>query len=281
MNNQNTNIPVTVLIPVKNEEVNLAKCLDRLEEFAEVILLDSSSTDKTLQIAAEYNVTVLQFDWTGTYPKKRNWYLLNHQPSNPWVLFLDADEFIDTAFCDELRRTINKDDCNGYWLSYTNFFLERKLTYGVQQRKLALFRFGKALYERIDEDGWSGLDMEVHEHPIVEGQIGKIDAPIDHCDYKGLAKFIDRHRDYAQWEAKRCIKLQSDVTTAQNFTPRQKFKYRHIQKWWYPWFYFAFTYFTKLGILDGSSGFHYATYKAWYFQTIRLLIQEYKNPSNE
>lgn len=59
-----------------------------------------------------------------------------------------------------------------------------------------------------------------------------------------------------------------------HFTARQRFKYRHLAKWWYPWFYFLFAYGVKRGFPDGAAGFHHAFYKAWYFQTIRLLIRE-------
>ena len=190
-------IPVTVAIPVRNEEANLAHCLGRLGRFAEVLVIDSGSTDGTAQIAEDHGTRVLQFSWTGSYPKKRNWFLMNHPPSQAWVLFLDADEFVDDAFCEAVSRALRDEQFNGYWLTYANYFLGKRLKYGLEQRKLALFRVGKGLYERIDEEDWSGLDMEIHEHPIIDGPVGEIRAPIDHRDYKGLAKFIDRHRDYA------------------------------------------------------------------------------------
>jgi len=267
-------LPVTVAVPVKNEETNLARCLERLGRFAEVVAIDSGSSDRTCAIAREHGARVVEFRWDGKYPKKRNWFLLNHPPTQPWVLFLDADEFVDDAFCDAVAAAIAKDDKDGYWLRYTNYFLGRPLQYGLAQRKLALFRVGKALYERIDEEGWSPLDMEIHEHPIVEGAVGEITSPIDHRDYNGLGKFIGRHRDYATWEAQRFARLGETPQAWEHFTPRQRFKYRHLSKWWYPWFYFAFSYGVKLGFLDGAAGLHYAAYKAWYFQTIRLLIAE-------
>jgi glycosyltransferase involved in cell wall biosynthesis len=267
-------LPVTVAVPVKNEEANLARCLERLGRFAEIVVIDSGSTDRTIEIAERFRARVVQFHWDGKYPKKRNWFLLNDPPTQPWVLFLDADEFIDNEFCNAVDKAIEEGRHDGYWLSYTNYFLDRELKYGLTQRKLALFRVGKALYERIEEDGWSGLDMEIHEHPIVEGSVGEIAARIDHRDYKGLSKFIARHKDYALWEARRYDTLQKGGAAWERFTPRQRFKYRHLAAWWYPWFYFVFTYIAKLGFLDGSAGFHYAAYKAWYFQTIRLLIRE-------
>jgi glycosyltransferase involved in cell wall biosynthesis len=267
-------LPVTVAVPVKNEEANLARCLERLGRFAEIVVIDSSSTDRTCEIAAEYDARVVDFKWDGKYPKKRNWFLMNDPPKQDWVLFLDADEFLDDAFCDAVAEAIAKDDKDAYWLAYNNYFLDQPLRHGIAQRKLALFRVGKALYERIDEDGWSQLDMEIHEHPIVDGEIGEIAAPIDHRDYKALGHFIQKHRDYALWEAARYAKLNDDSEAWASLTSRQQFKYRHITKWWFAWFYFALTYFAKLGILDGSAGFHHASYKSWYFQTIRLMIRE-------
>ncbi|PWL19892.1 MAG: glycosyltransferase family 2 protein [Altererythrobacter sp. XM-24bin4] len=271
-------LPVTVVVPAKNEATNIAICLERLSRFAEVVVIDSGSTDCTKQIAEGFGARVINFTWNGKYPKKRNWFLLNEPLSQPWVLFLDADEFVDDAFCDAVDAAISKDDCDGYWLTYTNYFLGKPLRYGLVQRKLALFRVGKGLYERIEEDGWSRLDMEIHEHPIVDGAVGEITIPIDHRDYKDLARFLEKHIDYARWEAQRYAKLQENPAAWQHFTKRQRFKYRHLAKWWYPWFYFLFTYLVKRGFLDGSAGFHYAFYKAWYFQTIRLLIREQSSP---
>lgn len=268
-------VAITVVVPVKNEEANLARCLSRLGRFAEVIVVDSGSTDRTQQIAVEHGARVVDFAWDGRYPKKRNWLLLNHKLACEWVLFLDADEFVDSAFCDAAATALKAGGYDGYWLCYTSWFLGQRLRFGLPQRKLALFRVGKGLYERIEEDGWSRLDMEIHEHPIIDGPVGEIAAPIDHNDDRGLPKFIDRHRDYAMWEARRLELLGTGGTAAQEkLTDRQRFKYRHLTKWWYPWFYFLYTYVVRGGFRDGAAGFHYAFYKAWYFNTIRLLVGE-------
>jgi glycosyltransferase involved in cell wall biosynthesis len=196
-------IAVSVVIPVRNEEANLGECLSHLGLFDEVIVVDSGSTDSTCQIAADHGAQVIQFDWDGRYPKKRNWVLLNQPLRNAWVLFLDADEIVTQQFCDEVRQAVCDSSYDAYWLSYTNHFLGRPLRHGDAQRKLALFKVGKGLYEKIDENAWSKLDMEVHEHPVVDGLVGEIAARIDHRDDRGLAKFIDRHKDYALWEAQR------------------------------------------------------------------------------
>jgi glycosyltransferase involved in cell wall biosynthesis len=270
-------IPVTIVVPVKNEEAMLSACLSRLTRFSEVVVVDSGSSDRTQRIAHEFGARVLEFRWDGRYPKKRNWVLLNHQLANPWVLFLDADELVTDEFCEAVCSAIRSDSFDGYWLHYTNYFLGHRLWHGIPQRKLALFKVGSGLYERIEEDNWSTLDMEVHEHPIIRGPVGQIIARIDHRDDRGLLRFIDRHRDYAQWESKRASALEADLAgSASSLTARQRFKYRRLRSWWFPYFYFCAQYFLKLGVLDGHAGLQYALYKFWYFSTVRLLLLEKK-----
>ena len=274
-----TSKPLTIAIPVRNEEANLPLCLSALKSvighLAKVVVIDSGSTDKTLDIAEDFGVDVLQFEWDGQYPKKRNWFLLNHTPSTPWVLFLDADEVVSETFLTELETALLDESKSGYWINYTNYFLGKKLNHGLPQRKLALFRVDKGLYERIEEKAWSSLDMEIHEHPVIEGEIGTIKALIDHRDFRGVAKFLQRHVDYAKWESKRVRELGGRQGTQwQGLTRRQQFKYEHIGDWWFPGFYFLNAYILRLGFLDGATGFHYAFLKMWYFKSIRLMIKE-------
>lgn len=274
-NSRSVKIPVTVVIPVRNEESNLATCLERLGSFDEVLIVDSCSTDATCQIATDRGLAVIQFEWNGHYPKKRNWVLLNHRFRNDWVLFLDADELVTADFCREVNMAIRQTEYVAFWLRYTNYFLGRPLKHGDPQRKLALFKVGCGLYEKIDEDSWSSLDMEIHEHPVIEGAIGQIEATIDHRDDRGLAKFIDRHKDYALWEAQRTLQIKAaEKYVWDQLTYRQKKKYSNIGKWWFASAYFIWSFIVKRGFLDGSSGFSYAFYKLWYFKTIRHLINE-------
>ncbi|GAA0277770.1 glycosyltransferase family 2 protein [Alteraurantiacibacter aestuarii] len=270
-------LPATVVIPVRNEERNLPQCLAALGRFAHVMVVDSASTDRTGEIAAENGAQLIQFEWDGKFPKKRNWVLQTCQFSSPFVLFLDADEVVSPAFCDELAQALADTQHVGFWLNYTNYFAGRQLKHGVPQRKLALMRVGAGFYERIEEDAWSKLDMEVHEHPVLDGTIGEITAPIDHRDFRGIDKFLERHIDYAKWEAARYGALQAEgLDSATHLTRRQAFKYRNLGKWWYPAFYFTFAYILRGGIWDGRAGLLYAFYKAWYFTTIKALIAEAK-----
>lgn len=270
-----TRVPVTIVVPVRNEEANLAECLERLGAFDEVIVVDSGSTDATCQIAVDHGAAVLQFKLDGRYPKKRNWVLLNQKLRNDWVLFLDADELVTGDFCDEVSAAIAEDRFDAFWLRYTNYFLGRALKHGDPQRKLTLFKVGRGLYEKIDEKNWSSLDMEVHEHPVIDGAIGEIAAPIDHRDDRGIAKFIERDKDYALWDVGRISQLRnSGEEFWGQLTERQRKKYRNIDRWWFALAYFGWSYVARRGFLDVAAGFSYVFYKLWYFWTIRLLLKE-------
>jgi hypothetical protein len=175
-----------------------------------------------------------------------------------------------------MSARIAEQNYSGFWLNYRIHFLGRVLKYGVPQRKLALFRVGAGLYERIDDAHWSELDMEVHEHPIVKAPVGEIRSPIDHLDYRGLHQFIHRHNSYSTWEANRYLELGGMGNAKQQFSGRQNVKYRFITRWWFPFAYFMLTYIVRGGFLDGRAGFVYASFKAYYFQQIREKIAELK-----
>lgn len=215
-------IPVSVVIPVKNEEKNLTQCLSLLKDFSEVIVVDSHSTDKTSQIVREYGYRLVDFSWNGQFPKKRNWVLRNIPLKNSWVLFLDADESVTDEFVACLRKEIDHTDCSGFWIYYNDHFMGGQLEHGLKMRKLALFRKDKGEYEYIDEHAWSHLDMEIHEHPIIEGKIGVLSVPLIHNDYKGLEHYIAKHNAYSTWEAHRFFELKKSKV---RLTFRQKVKY--------------------------------------------------------
>ena len=285
---------ITVVIPVKNEAKNLLRCIEAVRSMGPVLVVDSGSTDNTPEVAKSAGAEVLDFQWNGQFPKKRNWTLRNYDFKTEWVLFLDADEFVSSAFIDELHSAIENTEHVGFWLNFENYFMGKLLKHGDPMRKLALFRVGAGEYERIDEDGWSHLDMEVHEHPVLNGSVGEIKAPIQHNDFRGLKHYIAKHNEYSSWEASRYLRLSGSegVPSAatrpgagrtgssvewQGLTDRQKKKYRNLAKWWFAPAYFLATYIFKKGFLDGAVGFHFALAKAIYFYQIRLKIMENRN----
>lgn len=269
-------LPITVILPVKNEESHLPDCLRAIgNHFAEVVVVDSGSTDHTCRIADEAGVKVLKFAWDGGFPKKRNWVLQNHNFRTRWVLFLDADELVTQAFIDELHRVLPTTTHVGFWISFTNWFLGQPLRHGDVFRKLALFQIGAGEYERFPEQLWSNLDMEVHEHPVLNGTLGDIHSKLDHDLYRGLHHYLDKHNEYSTWEANRYHWLRSAPPTERDkLTPRQKFKYRNLDRWWLAWIYFIASYLLKRGFLDGSAGWHFNWLKKRYFHDIRAKIRE-------
>jgi glycosyltransferase involved in cell wall biosynthesis len=272
-------LPITIVIPVKNEAHNLPGCLAALNGASNVVVVDSGSTDATVEIAMAHKAQVVDFRWAGGFPKKRNWILQTYRFKTEWVLFLDADEHLTQEFRRELAAALNRADLVGYWLNYNNHFLGRTLRHGIPQRKLALFKVGSGFYERIEDPGWSNLDMEVHEHPILSGAIGEIAAPIDHQDFRGLRHFIARHNEYSSWEARRYLAMRADPAVWEGLTRRQRLKYQNLSRWWFPAAYFLLTYVIRGGWLDGRAGLDYAWLKFIYFYEIRLKIAEALGPS--
>jgi glycosyltransferase involved in cell wall biosynthesis len=276
---------ITIVLPVKDEAKNLLRCIEAVSGLGQIIVVDSGSSDNTQQIARDAGAVVLDFKWDGRFPKKRNWTLRNYDFETEWVLFLDADEFVSPEFIQEVQAAIADTTHVGFWLNFSNHFMGQKLRGGDAFRKLALFRVGAGEYEKIDEDNWSHLDMEVHEHPVLEGSIGEISAPIEHNDFRGLKHYIGKHNEYSSWEAMRYIRLmrqregtpqssQQNCAEWDGLTDRQKKKYANLAKWWFAPAYFVISHFLKKGFLDGAVGLHFSLLKAIYFYQIRLKIAE-------
>ena len=270
-------LDLTIAIPVRNEERNLAGCLEAIgpDLARHIVVIDSGSTDKTIEIARNMGAEVVDFKWDGRFPKKRNWFLRNHAPTTKWVFFLDADEYLTADFKAELRKTLQDQQANkvGYWLSYTIYFLGEQLKGGYPLRKLALFQVGAGEYERIDEDQWSKLDMEVHEHPVLAGEIGVIQSKIDHQDFRGVSHYVLKHNEYAGWEAARFLKTNS-AAVSDKWTWKQRLKYRLMQSIWIGPAYFCGSFFLLGGFRDGARGLAFAILKMSYFTQIYCKIRE-------
>lgn len=267
-------LSLTIIVPVKNEALNLPGCLQSLPPSVPVLVVDSGSADATLEIARGAGAETIVFDWDGAFPKKRNWVLQTYRFNTDWVLFLDADERLTPRFVERLGPALSRTDVSGYWLRYNNYFMGKCLRHGVPQRKLALFRVGAGYYERTGDEGWAALDIEVHEHPILQGSTSEITTPIEHHDQRSLHEFIARHNEYSTWEARRYLALLNDQEALHRLTFRQRVKYRLLESRWLAPLYFFYTFIIKAGFLDGKRGFVYATLKFEYFFHIRLKILE-------
>src|SRR5215813_9962411 len=104
--NQSARLPVSVIVPVRNESRNLTRCLESLRNMGEVYVIDSKSTDATVEIARSHGANVVQFHYQGGWPKKRQWAMSNLPIANDWVFLVDADEAMTSELEQEIRLAI-------------------------------------------------------------------------------------------------------------------------------------------------------------------------------
>ena len=261
--------PISVLVPTKNEERNLSGCLKAIAGWAdEIVVVDSQSTDRTLEIAQAHGATNVQFEYKGGWPKKRQWALDNHAWKNDWILLLDADEILSAEVKDEITSVIQENCYDGYWIPFQIYFLGRMLHYGDSTLwKLSLFRRGKGRYElRLQDQDASMADMEVHEHVVVEGKVGRLRCPVRHENFNSLAQYISKHNEYSNWEAKLIFEGGNGEIKPSFFgnqAQRRRFlKQKIISFPGAPVAYFALRYVIQLGFLDGVPGLIYSVFKA-------------------
>lgn len=281
-------IPVSALIMTKNEEVNIRQCLESVKWADDIAVVDSNSTDKTIDIVKEYTDKIYQYIWDKKWPKK-NWSLEKPSFKNDWILMIDADEMVTPAFKKELEGIVlgNDSGCAGYIVNYHYYFLGRIIRFGDPVRKLILFRKSKTHFERYDIEGSDAIENleTAHEQPIVNGNISRMKSPIIHADMRPLYFYFDRHNRYSTWEAiliyKEKYKEKSrDVINAEAtrnwLRTRRTLKYLFLHMPFKPLVYFVYSYFFRLGFLDGYPGFAYNVCKAFYAFQIGLKTYEYK-----
>lgn len=285
---QDRRLPITALIAAKNEEANLAKCLASLRGFARVIVLDSNSTDATATIAEQFCAEVIQFVWDGTYPKKRQWALDKLAFSTAWVFLIDADEEVPETLSRELANLTEKMDRAdpvAYAVKKEFHFLGKRFLFGgFSHSAITLFRPGKVRFERLSDEGFIDMDMEVHERLIVDGRIGKLRAGLVHNDFKGLKHYIDRHNKYSTWEALVRFANLSSGTWGQRANPanlfgdvqqRRRFlKQIAMRMPGEPWLWFLYHYLIRLGFLEGKRGLIASQIRAQYIANVRAKLYE-------
>ena len=281
-------LPVTVLIAAKNEEANLPRCISALGDFDRVIVLDSGSTDRSASIATCHGAEVVDFNYSGGYPKKRQWALDNLTIDTPWILLIDADEVVTPDFVAELRTTFGDPGVkDGYLVTKGFHFLGKKFRYGgFSHSAVLLFKTGKARFEHLIDESGEVLDMEVHERLIVEGEVGRITSPLIHEDFKGLEAYVTRHNKYSTWEAKvRTQHLSGGSWGTASIKPRlfgneqerRRFlKQVAIRLPFEPLLWFTYHYIFKLGFLEGRRGLIASQIRSSYIAQARAKMFELK-----
>lgn len=279
-------LPVSVIVATRNEERNLPRCLESLRGAGEVYVIDSQSTDSTVEIAESYGAHVVQFHYQGGWPKKRQWAMDALPFSYDWILLIDADEALSPELCEEIKETIQKPAFDGYYIKLRMFFLGRQLRHsGASFYKLLLFRRGKARFEcRLKEQDESMADMEVHEHVVTEtpGTVGKLHHPLLHHNVESLSHYIQKHDKYSNWDARVWLEGEANARElAPSLFGSQAQRRRWLRKMFFslpgsPGLFFFYKYVLSLGFLDGIPGLIYCGLQGVQFFHIKAKIYELK-----
>lgn len=276
-------IPVSVLIPVKNEQRNIVDCIRHCMWASEIVVVDSQSTDQTIPMSQALNADVYQFYYSKEgWPKKKNWALEEVPWKNEWVLILDADEFMTPELTEEVRQVVTgsyrakdakKAGCgDGYWLNRRFMFMGRWIRgCGYYPSwNVRLFKHKVGRYERIGTLGQTGSgDNEVHEHVVLStGPAGYLEHEFLHYAYPDLTAWIEKHNRYTTWEAHAMKAGDKGAVQASLFggpIERRRWLKRFARGLPFrPTLRFLFSYFIQLGIRDGYPGYVMCRLLSWY-----------------
>jgi glycosyltransferase involved in cell wall biosynthesis len=277
-------LPLTVIIPVRNEAHNLSRCLASLKSVGEVYVIDSQSVDATAAIAQAHGAKVVQFHYAGGWPKKRQWAMDTLPLTYNWVFLLDADEVLTDQLATEIKKAIEDPNTNGYYISLQMYFLGRRLRHsGASFWKLSLFRKGLGRYEcRLQDQDASMADMEVHEHVVVTGASRRLANPLMHHNVESLSRYIQKHNEYSNWEARVWrdgMREKGDSEIQPSLWGTQAQRRRWLRRHFLglpgsPIFFFLYKYVVSLGFLDGIPGLIYCTMQGIQFFHIKAKIYE-------
>ena len=293
MSETNGRLPVSVIVPVKNEERNIAACLESVAWAAEVWVVDSRSTDRTIEIAHRYTDKIAQFDYRGGYPKKKNWALANLPFAHEWVLIVDCDERVTPELQAEIRRVLSDPAADGYYLNRKLIFLGRWIKHcgWYPSWNLRLFRHRLGRYERLEtEDVEHAGDVEAHEHVVLEGKADYLKHDLLHEDFKSVYHFVERHNRYSNWDARVYYNLAQGVRASSSIgasllgSPLER--KRLVKRLWVrfparPLLRFIYMYVLRLGFLDGRPGLIFCTLMSMHEAVISAKLYEQSLKSGE
>jgi glycosyltransferase involved in cell wall biosynthesis len=233
-------VSISVIIITYNEEENIKACLESVKWADEIIVVDSFSTDKTVQICQDYTDKVIQRKWTSYGSQKQ---IALKMATKDWILSLDADEQVSKELKEEILSKINKDqlDADGYYIPFKFYWLGRELRFGRYgvEKHIRLFRKGKANYS----------NQFIHEGLKIEGKIGHLKNYIFHFSYKNIDDYFKKFNQY---------------TTLSAMEKFNKGKKAYIYQFFFLPIDFCIRYFLKLGFIDGMPGFLYAWFSSFH-----------------
>lgn len=277
-------LPVSVIVPVRNEAKNLPRCLQALRNVGEVYVIDSHSTDDTVEVARSYGAQVVQFHYQGGWPKKRQWAMDTLPFAYQWILLLDADEVLTAELFEEICLAIQNPAVDGYSILLRTWFLGRALKHGdVGLWKFSLFRRGKARYEcRLKDQDASMADMEVHEHVVVAGATAMLRNPLIHHNVESLSRYIQKHDEYSNWESRVLLQPGDEKDLPPSLLGTQAQRRRWLKRNLFavpgsPVLLFLYRYVLRLGFLDGVPGLVYCGFQAVQMFHTKAKIYELKS----
>ncbi len=262
-------VPVSVIVPVKNEAANLPRCLSSVSWAAEIWVLDSASTDETCALAAGAGARVAQFEFNGTWPKKKNWALENLPLTYNWVLLLDADETLPPSAEAEIAAIVaTPGGPDGYWINRRFNFLGQWLRHAYYPNwNLRLFRHRLGRFEKLTDSVTESGDIEIHEHVVIHGTTGRLRAEMDHYAFPTVAAFVEKHNRYSNWEARVAFEHAHGRGPAPQHGRaglRRILRRASLHLPFRPVLRFLYVYVWQRGFLDGRAGFYFARLHAEY-----------------
>lgn len=223
-------IKLSAVIITKNEEANIARCLESIKDLVtEIVIVDSKSTDRTIEICEKYNCNIFQIDWRGFGLAKR--YAVDCA-KNDWVLSIDADEEITPNLANKISEVLKNTECNIYSIKRDSFYLGKKIKYCGWNKDYPKRLFNKK-YGNFN-------DAVVHETIEYKGKRGTIEESFTHYSYPTIQSHLDK------------INLYSELGADSLFEQGKKSSVGVAI--FYGFIKFIKTYFVKLGILDGVNG---------------------------
>lgn len=257
-------VQLTVIVPVKNERANIERCLSNLQWADEVFVVDSGSTDGTVDLAEKLGAKVVQFQFNGVYPKKKNWALENLPLKHEWVLLVDADEVFPPELQAQIAEKVRNPDADCYYVHFTFMFLGKPIRYcGYASLWVArLFRHRQGRFEKMPTTPGSRTgDVELHEHLVVNGTTARLSGSVLHYAYPSIDGWVEKHNRYSNWEAELYEQFVSNafkegeahISRSKRFKRRIKSVYLRLPG--RPLLRFVYHYVIRFGFLDGKPGF--------------------------
>jgi glycosyltransferase involved in cell wall biosynthesis len=223
-------LPLSVIVTTYNEEHNIVDCLRSVQWADEVLLVDSHSTDRTLELARPFPVTILQREYFGSAAQK-NWSL--DRVRHEWVLILDADERVPEPLAEEILTVLaSRPSSDGYAIRRQNIFLGKVIRHSgwSADRVIRLFRRDRGRYP----------NRRVHADLEIEGSVSTLRNSLIHYTFRSFDQYLDKFLNYAEWGA------------AQAFREGRRAGFAEIAG--RPLWRFFRMYVVQLGFLDGMHG---------------------------